>query len=212
MKRFKAVFIVSILVIYLAFIAVFSCGCEESYAKSKKQNDYILSQRGIEFQEGADRPPTMKTLYSIAKIFIHQGRYNEAEVVLQKVINQNPKFMPAYNDLAEIKIRKRQTNEAIKILSKAVKKNSSDPQTLNNLGMCWIVRRKYEKALKIFTKAAGLAPENTRYRANMAVALGFLKRDEEALALYRQILPEEQANKNISIIRQARNSASKTNN
>ena len=210
MKVCKAVLTDSLLVLYLASIAVFSCGCDESHAKSKKQHDYVLSHKDVEFQQGADRQPTTKTLYSMAKIFIHQGRFNDAEVLLQKVINQNPKFMPAYHDLAEIKIRNRRSNEAVEVLSHALKENSSDPKTLNNLGMCWMIRRDYEKALQMFTEAAGLEPENTRYRANMAVTLGLMGRGEEALALYRQILPDKQANKNLTIIRQARSTVSKS--
>jgi Flp pilus assembly protein TadD len=210
MKVCKAVLTDSLLVLYLASIAVFSCGCDESYAKSKKQHDYVLSHKDVEFQQGADRQPTTKTLYSMAKIFIHQGRFNDAELLLQKVINQNPKFIPAYHDLAEIKIRNRRTNEAVEVLSHALKENSSDPKTLNNLGMCWMIRRDYEKALQMFTEAAGLEPENTRYRANMAATLGLMGRDEEALALYRQILPDKQANKNLTIIRQARSTVSKS--
>jgi tetratricopeptide (TPR) repeat protein len=69
-----------------------------------------------------------------------------------------------------------------------------------------MIKRRYEKALNYFTQAAGVIPQNTRYRANMAVALGFLGRDDEALALYRQILPENQAVRNLEIIRAARNS------
>ena len=210
MKVCKAVLTDSLLVLYLASIAVFLCGCGESYAKSKKQHDYVLSHKDVEFQQGADRQPTAKTLYSMAKIFIHQGRFNDAELLLQKVINQNPKFLPAYHDLAEIKIRNRRTNEAVEVLLHALKENSSDPKTLNNLGMCWMIRRDYEKALQMFTEAAGLEPENTRYRANMAATLGLMGRDEEALALYRQILPDKQANKNLTIIRQARSTVSKS--
>ena len=201
-----------LLVFISAFIFLFLCGCEEPYTIGRQQHEYIRSQKEVEFQEGADKPPTIDTLYSLAKILIHQGRFNEAELLLTRVINKNPEFLPAYNDLAEIKIRSRRTSEAIEILSTAMKENKTDPTTINNLGMCWIIRRDYEKALEMFTEAAGLEPENTRYRANMALALGFMKRDDEALALYRQILPEEHAEENLHIIQQARNKPRKTNN
>jgi len=76
--------------------------------------------------------------------------------------------------------------------------------------MCWIIRREYEKALKMFTMAAGVLPENVRYRANMAVALGLMGRDEESLSLFKQVLPEDQANHNVDVLREARKSASST--
>lgn len=213
MKDVKALLIVSLLILSLVFIAVFSFGCGESYTESQYQHqqNYSLSQQDIEFQQGANRPPTLQTLYSMAKIFISQGRLEDADPLLLRVINQNPEFMPAYNDLAEIKIRKRQTDEAIKILSDALNKNGSDPTILNNLGMCWMMRRNYEKALQHFTEAAGLQPENTRYRANMAVALAFLERDDEALAIYKQILPLDQAKHNLESIQRARRSQKANN-
>ena len=203
MRLSNTVSTATMLVVYLAAISLLSSGCQDSYKNSEQQHQYIRSQQDVEFQQGADQPPTTATLYSMAKILIHQGRLNDAEVLLQRIINKNPRFLPAYNDLAEIKIRNRRTNEAIAILSKALKNNSDDPTTLNNLGMCWLIRKDYQKALQMFTDAAGLRPENTRYRANMALALGLMKRDDEALALYRQILPEKQARKNIKIIQQA---------
>ena len=48
-------------------------------------------------------------------------------------------------------------------------------------------------------------PENAKYRSNMAVALGLMGRDEESLALFKQVLPEDQANHNLSVLREARN-------
>jgi hypothetical protein len=49
-------------------------------------------------------------------------------------------------------------------------------------------------------------PENVKYRANMAVALGLMGRDEESLSLFNQILPEDQAKHNLSVLQEARSS------
>lgn len=48
--------------------------------------------------------------------------------------------------------------------------------------------------------------ENARYRANTAVALGLMGRDEESLSLLRKVLPEGQAEHNLQVLREARNS------
>jgi len=72
---------------------------------------------------------------------------------------------------------------------------------LNNLGMCWIVSHDYKEALEMFTQAAGVMPENTRYRANMAMTLGLMGRYEESLFLFEQILPEEQVKNNLNVLR-----------
>jgi Flp pilus assembly protein TadD len=97
-------------------------------------------------------------------------------------------------------MRNARTKEAVEIILEGIRIHPTDPVLLNNAGMCWIVRRKYDKALDMFTQAAGLMPENVRYRANMAVALGLMGREEESLALFKQILPEDQAKHNLNIL------------
>jgi Flp pilus assembly protein TadD len=67
-----------------------------------------------------------------------------------------------------------------------------------------MLRNDYIKALNLFTQAAGLAPGNARYRSNMAVALGMMGRDQEALALYEQVLPKTDAQYNLAVLCRAR--------
>ncbi|MFH1371880.1 MAG: tetratricopeptide repeat protein [Planctomycetota bacterium] len=187
----------------LICVAALVCGCGQTDAAKKSSPLYPASEADLAFEKGAEQPPSLKTLYTMADILVTQGRDDQAEVVLTRIIREHPRFSPAYNSLAEVKMRHRRVDEAVKILSKGLEAAPSDPVLLNNLGMCWMIKRQYEKALGAFTESAGVNPQNTRYRANMAVALGFLGRDEEALALYRQILPENQARHNLEIIRAA---------
>jgi Flp pilus assembly protein TadD len=195
------------IVLFIAFLVcagAFFCGCGQGRSAKKLETDYPRTEADALFDKGADQPPSLKTLYVMSDILVTQGRDDQAEVVLTRILREHPRFTPAYNSVAEIKMRKRRIDEAIKILSEGLEVDSRDPVLLNNLGMCWMIKRKYEKALKYFTEATGVNPQNTKYRANMAVALGFLGRDEEALALYSQILPEKQAIHNLKTIRAAR--------
>lgn len=175
-------------------------GCAQSAAT----NSSINSGADLEFQMGSDRQPTAKTLYAIANILAAQGKDSECEYVLRRLLQEHPVFVPAYNSLAELYMRNGRTREAVGIIIKGLQIHPTDPVLLNNSGMCWLIRRKYDKALEMFTQAAGRMPENTRYRANMAVALGLMGRDEESLALFKQILPEDQANHNLHILCQSR--------
>jgi serine/threonine-protein kinase len=178
-------------------------GCSES-AGSGTNTNWVMDESELEFQSQSNNPPTAKTLWAMADILATQGRDSECEYVLKRIIQDNPKFLPAYNNLAELQMRQGHTSTAIETLQHALKSNSNDTVILNNLGMCWIVQRDYEKALKMFTKAAGIMPENVKYRANMAVALGLMGRDEESLSLFNQILPEDQAKYNLSVLQEAR--------
>jgi len=184
-------------------------GCSES-AGSGQNTDWAMDKSELEFQSQANNPPTAKTLYTMADILATQGRDSECEYVLKRIIQDNPKFLPAYNSLAELQMRQGKTIAAIETLQHALTINPEDTVLINNLGMCWIVRRDYETALKMFTKAAGIMPENAKYRANMAVALGLMGRYEESLSLFKQILPEDQANHNLSVLREVEGSTRPT--
>ncbi len=155
-------------------------------------------------QEG-DRPPTARTLYAMARILGAQGRDEECAFVLSRIIRQHRSFMPAYCDLGELHLRHRRFGDAITTLSAGLDVSPHDPVLLNNLGMCRLLQADYEEALDTFTRAAGIMPQDTRFRANMAVALGMMGRYHEALALYRQLIPEVDARHNLNVLCEARN-------
>jgi Flp pilus assembly protein TadD len=137
----------------------------------------------------------------MADILATQGKDSECEFILKRIIYEHPSFLPAYNSLAELKMRQGQTKEAIKALQKGLEIEPETPLLLNNLGMCWIILQDNEMALEMFTKAAGLMPENPKYRANMAVALGLMGRGEESMSLFNQVLPVELAYQNLCVLR-----------
>lgn len=204
MTKIQSVKIIVVLCILLFTGFLFVCGCTES-ASSGTDTDWVMDESELKFQMKSDNPPTAKTLCAMADILAAQGRDSECEYVLKKIIQDNPKFLPAYNNLAELQMRQGRTNAAVQTLQQALRINPDDTVLLNNLGMCWIVRRDYENALEMFTKAAGLMPENTKYRANMAVALGLMGRDDESHSLFVQVLPEDEAVHNLSVLKEARN-------
>ncbi len=193
-----------------ALCVAFLCGCSQSYSGSDRQysqkDDPSLNSTagsGSQFDAASNRPPTPKTLYSMAEILATQGKDAECEFVLRRCISDYPQFTPAYNRLAELQMRQGRVHEAVDTLSVALEISPRDPVLLNNMGMCLLVRKEYDKAAERFGQAAGVVPENKRYRANMATALGLLGRDQEALALWCQILPEAQAKHNLETVHKA---------
>ncbi len=151
-----------------------------------------------------DRAPTPNTLYAMSRILAAQHRDGECAAVLTKIIQERPDYMPAYNDLAELQMRQRQMDQAMATLHAGLKVSAHQPVLLNNLGMCHLMRSQYEEALDSFTRAAALAPDDTRYRANMAVALGLLGRYDEALALYEQVGSLADAHYNLGVLAESR--------
>jgi tetratricopeptide (TPR) repeat protein len=102
-------------------------------------------------------------------------------------------------------MRQQDLDGAAKVLSAGLKVAPRQSLLWNNLGMCYLLGQKYDKALESFTVASGIAPSSAMYRSNMATALGMQGRYEEALALYQQVLPMDEAHYNLGVLCRARN-------
>ena len=194
----------------LVVFAGATVGCDV-HNKSGKRGLSLSSDNDSsdwEFQQGADRPPTYMTLYSMAKLLAAQGREAQCRMVLLRIVQEYPEFMPAYCDLAELHMRLDEPDNAIHTLNTALKVSPEDPVLLNNLGVCWVMQGKYDKALASFTEAAGISPNDARYRANMAVALGMMGRDSEAFSLLEHVLSPPDANHNLKVVQEARSASS----
>ncbi len=156
------------------------------------------------FDIAGERSPNMNSLHSMARLCLAQGRDREAENVLHNLLEQQPEFLPAYEELAQIYLRAGMLDSAVAILNLGITVNARDPVLYNDLGMCQLLQQDYLAALDSFTKAAGLSPTDARCRANMAVTLGLLGRTDESLSLYLQLLPPADAHWNVAVLCDAR--------
>jgi Flp pilus assembly protein TadD len=189
----------------VATLLMLGAGCNQSDS-SGPTGPSSTQQRDTEeeFEKGANRPPSPRTMFTLARLYLSQGRDAEASVVLARLIQDHPKFLPAYYELAELQVRYQKTAEAMKVISAGLKVSPRDPILLNNMGMCHLLKQDYAAALVQFRRAAVAAPGDARYRANMALALGMMGRYEESLALYGQILPPAEAHYNLAVICEGR--------
>jgi len=189
-------------VIAVMLVAIALPGCE-----SKPQRvDYAapMTPEDEAFLKGVNRPATPTTLFAMARMMVSQGRIGEAEMVLRRVIQQDPGFVPAYLELAEISLRRQRIGDAAEILMAGIEIAPKEGRLLNNLGMCFLMRGEYDLALEQFTRAAASMPQDARPRANMATALGMMGRYDESLALFQEVMPAAEAHYNLAILCRAR--------
>ncbi len=185
----------------LAALLVGGCSGSERQSRISYSSGAVPSSS---FQDAAGRPPTAKTLYRMAKILVAQGKLVHSEAVLRTTIKRYPGFMPAHCELAGVLVAQRKVTAAAHTLQHALQINPNDPVLLNDLGMCWMLIGAYEDALAAFSEAADAAPQDARYKANMALVTGLLGRYEQALALYQQVLRPSRAHHNLAVICEAR--------
>jgi tetratricopeptide (TPR) repeat protein len=140
----------------------------------------------------------------MSRILTSQGREDQGELLLLKLIAEYPRFIPAYCHLAELRLQQGRFDDAVQELSEGLKIAPKDPILLNNAGVCSLLKGDYEAALSSFSMAAEVVPREARYRANMALALGMMGRYDESLNLYEEVLSEKDAAHNLNVMREIR--------
>jgi tetratricopeptide (TPR) repeat protein len=156
------------------------------------------------WEAGLDRAPTPRTMLSLVRLLILQGKTAQAEAGLNRIIRQDPAFRPAYVELADLLMRQRRTRPAIEVLTAGLKVAPDDPILRNDLGIVYLAERKYAQALSAFEQASAAAPEDARYIANRGLALGMLGRYEDSLAAYGRVLSPPEAHHNLALLCRAR--------
>ncbi|WP_428940322.1 tetratricopeptide repeat protein [Fontivita pretiosa] len=192
----------------LSIAILLATGCasgNKSQATSKADTrDARRQQVEDEFDRGARRQPSARTLYAMARILVAKGRDRDAIYLLNRTVQQYPKFAPAYNEMAGIYLRSDRVNDAIEVLSMGLKHAPHDSVMRNNLGLCWLVKQEYARAAGEFKIAADAAPDNAVYRANHALALGMLGRSDEAAKVYDGVISDVSIEHNLSVLARAR--------
>jgi Flp pilus assembly protein TadD len=69
----------------------------------------------------------------------------------------------------------------------------------------------YEKAADSFASAVANQPDDARYKANQAMAMGMAGRYDESLNKYQEVLPPAEAHYNLAVVCEARNDMDRAN-
>ncbi|MEX0746058.1 MAG: tetratricopeptide repeat protein [Phycisphaeraceae bacterium] len=166
--------------------------------------DYDAGYHDPAFDQGIDQSPTPRTLYLMARILATQGRDQQSEYVLTRLIDEHPNYLPAYGDLAELMMRQGRFDEAVETLWSALAIAPDDPVILNNLGMSHLLREEPGDALELFEQASAQAPSDGRYRANVATAMAAMGEYDQALEVYEQVLATAEAHYNLGVMSESR--------
>ena len=119
----------------------------------------------------------------------HQsGRLQQAEVIYNDILKDNPRNTDALNFLGVLFHQTGKNEIAISNFEKAIKINPGIADYYNNCGIACRALKKNEKAIIHFEKAIALKPEYAEAHNNLGVVYKDLGRDEDAIACYQQAL------------------------
>jgi len=186
-------------------------GCQNNNNAATKASFNAQTEMDEAFEQGANRPPTAETLYRMGRIFVGQSKDDEAYAVFRNCIARFPDFFPAYSEMAQLQVRQRKVGGAIITLQDGLKRGPKDAVLHNDLGMCYVMSGDYEKANESFANAVANRPDDARYKANQAMALGMAGRYDESLSKYQEVLPPAEAHYNLAVVCEARNDMDRAN-
>lgn len=159
---------------------------------------------GDDWSEAGGRAPEAAAMHSMARLYAAQGREADAEATLRALLAREPSFLPGWEELARLYVRRDLLDGAVAALELGLREAPGDPVLLNDVGLCRLLQRDLPAAERAFVQAAAAAPDDARPRSNLALALALQGRDEEALAVWLQVLPEMQAHANLDLVLSAR--------
>ena len=117
-----------------------------------------------------------------------QGKQDEAERLLARILQMHAKNFDALHILGVIKGIKNDQQEAIRLFKKAIAIDANNNFVQFNLAKALSEIGKDEDAIVHYKKAVQLAPRHIEAWLNFGVSLSNLKRFEDALACYEKVL------------------------
>lgn len=156
------------------------------------------------FDGGALKDPQPMTLVLTGRVLKSQGRLVESEAVLRRTLREHPGYSPAAVELAELLVKDERAGEATLVLERAIISSPDEALLHNDLGMCHLLSGRNREAGAAFERARSLDPSDATYTANLAMTHGILGEYDRAFELYVEVLPRQEAHRNVARLAQAR--------
>jgi Tfp pilus assembly protein PilF len=117
----------------------------------------------------SSRPEQIQSDMGLA--LMKNGNLEEAIVLLESTIKDNPSFVDAYINLALCYKEQNDYTRALSSLENALKLNSSDARIYSNIGCIYHLQEKYEDAIVNFLKAQEYDQSDAETLNNLGLAL-----------------------------------------
>ena len=108
----------------------------------------------------AESSETTKELFSKAMEQIDEGRFDDALIYLDSILELDPNQLAALSNKGGVLIELEKYEEAIEYLDRALEINPNHVQTLNNKGIALFRLGSYEDSLSIYYEVFKLDPYN----------------------------------------------------
>lgn len=158
--------------------------------------DFIMQSKAVATgaAEAKKEPPAHVKAAQEGVKLLDQGKYDEAIVEFQKVLQSDPNLAPVHYNLGVAYERKKQPAEAQAQYQEAIRLKPDFGEAYLSLGNSYLAEKKSDKAMEAFLKATELMPDNYDAFYNLGASSSNLMKYPEAEAAFRkatQIKPNE---------------------
>jgi len=123
-----------------------------------------------------------------AEALHRQGRFPEAETLLQAVLNVDARNFDALNRMGVIRSKQARYEEALTYLRAALQQNSDAAAVHHSIGIALTALKRRDDAMASYRRAIALAPSLAEAHVNLGNLLDEGQQTEAAIASYRRAL------------------------
>jgi protein O-mannosyl-transferase len=126
-------------------------------------------------------PAFVAAITNLAKVYMEEGKYNEAVENLSVIIKHNEATADTYYTLATVLSLQNKFDEAIKSFKKALELNPNDPDTYKRLGIVLLVTGRNNGAIMYLNESLRIRPNQVEVYTNLGTAYSQLGQYETAI-------------------------------
>jgi len=109
--------------------------------------------------------------YHLGCLFLRRNLYEEATRQFKRAIDEDPKFVRAYNGLGISFLKAKQFDKALKVFQKALEQGEKYPDLINYTGLAHLFLGHLDRAITLFKEAININPNYYECQFNLGVAL-----------------------------------------
>lgn len=136
-----------------------------------------------------EEPQSVRGQFLLASAYERSGRDEEAEVVFEELITQEPEFHLALNYLGYMWAEEGENlDRALELVKRAVELEPQNGAYVDSLGWVYYQLGRYDDAVRSLERAAELEPSDSTVHEHLGDAYRALGRNGKARAAYRRAL------------------------
>lgn len=137
------------------------------------------------------RPVNLQAYNDLGLTLIHEGKFDEALIYLNKAIEINPRYIVPYNNIGLAYLNKGDTPRAIEFFTKAIRYKPDYAEAYNNLGLAYARRGDDRTAQRHYERAISVDPHYVEAYNNLGIIYLNERRLDAAQDLFDKAIHEK---------------------